>query len=152
MIFDLDIVEPIKPERIVANLLCRVPRSYGHILAVLDTGSPSTIISARDALILRLSTNNLQDSKPISGFGRGQLPSKHFRNFIFFMKSRNGEAKEFKLDVSIADASGLSEDFRNSAYLLPSIIGLDFLNQFGLKLYVDLKNNTAYLEMNEENI
>jgi hypothetical protein len=40
-----------------------------------------------------------------------------------------------------------SEKDKGKAYELPNIIGLNFLENHGLKLFIDMKNENCYLEV-----
>ena len=150
MIFNLELVEVPNSERIFLNLLSRQPHSYGPIRALLDTGSPTTIISARDALRLNIPINNAEAGDIISGFGRGQIPSKRIRKFLFAIKSSENEVKYLEMQVNVVDITALKnmhQDFQNNALQIPSIIGMDFLRMCGMKLFVDLASHKANLEL-----
>jgi hypothetical protein len=149
MIFDLDLIKEIGSERIFLNILSRVPRSFGPIKAVVDTGSPKTIISARDVFTLKLSTTNLEIAPPTKGFGRGGLPSKQLQKFKFILKSNEGEIKEFEMPVYVIDIESLNKlnnDYKESAYTIPTIIGLDFLRIFNLTLSVNMEGSFAQIQ------
>jgi len=76
MRFKLNLIKTQNAERITLNLISRQPHCFGNILAVFDTGSPTTIISAGDASLLKIPISNLERTSPIRGFGRGNLPCR----------------------------------------------------------------------------
>lgn len=118
-------------------------------MAIIDTGSPKTIISAKDVYILKLPVNNFNSTIPIRGFGRGVIPAKEIEKFDFIIKSRDGQLKCVEMPVNIIDTCELNKqprDIQEHAYKIESVIGLDFLRNLNLKLVIDIKNNEAYLE------
>ena len=149
MIFNLELVEVANSERIFLNLISRQPHSYGPVRALLDTGSPTTILSARDALKLNVPLSGAIPGDLISGFGRGHLPSKKLPKFHFALKSKENEIRYLEMPINVIDVPSLNkmpQDYQNSAFQLPSIIGMDFLRISGLKLFVDLAMHNAILE------
>ena len=149
MIFDLDLVTEPGSERVFLNCISRLPRSYGQIRAIFDTGSPKTIISARDVFALKIPVRSLEKAPPTKGFGRGGLPSKELNNFKFILRSKDSQIKEFEMPVYVIDIESLNklnDEYRKSAYSIPTIIGLDFLRLFNLKLYINLKETYAFIE------
>lgn len=153
MIFPLDLVEVPNSERLFLNIISRQPHSYGPIRALLDTGSPKTIISAKDALRLNIPLNNTEEGDPIAGFGKGRIPSKRIKKFIFALKSKDDKIKTMEMSVNIVDVTNLRnmpQDYYN-ALALPTIIGMDFLRNSEMKLVVDLASHIATLESKDSN-
>jgi|SRR3989338_8900533 len=149
MRFNLELFEIPNSERLFLNLLSRQPHSYGPIRAIFDTGSPVTIISARDALQLNIPLANTENGDSIRGFGRGQIPSKRLNKFIFALKSEDSKIKYIEMPVNVVDISrlrSLHHDFQSTAMQLPTIIGMDFLRISKMKLFVDLFAHKAILE------
>ena len=149
MIFDLNIINTPNSERVYLNILSRMPHSFGGIIAIIDTGSPKTIISAKDVYVLKLPVKNFKSTLPIRGFGRGSVPAKELEKFVFIIKSRDGKIKNVEMPVNLVDIYELNKqpaDVRDHAYKIDSVIGLDFLRNLNLKLVIELKNNVAYLE------
>ncbi len=58
MKFNLEIRNMQGSKRIILRFLCTYPRSFGHVDAIMDTGAPVTILSANDALRLRMPFNH----------------------------------------------------------------------------------------------
>ena len=149
MIFDLNIINTPTSERVSLNILSMIPHSFGRIIAIIDTGSPKTIISAKDVYMLKLPVKNFKSTRPIRGFGKGSVPAREIEKFVFVIKSRDGQIKKIEMPVNTIDIYELNKqpaDVRDHAYKIESVIGLDFLRNLNLKLVIDLKNNTAYLE------
>lgn len=153
MIFDLDITETPNSERIFVNLFSKQPHSYGQIKAVLDTGSPTTVISYSDALKLNLPVINANAGNPIAGFGKGKIPSKKLDRFLFALKSNDNRIKVLEMPVNIIDISTLRnmpQDMQASTMRVPTIVGLDFLRNTKMKLVINLEQHKAFLESQEE--
>lgn len=149
MKFNLELSEVPNSERIFVNLLSRQPHSFGQLKAILDTGSPKTIISYIDALRLNISISGAETGEPIAGFGKGQIPSKKIKKFIFTLRSEDNTIKYVEMPVHVVDISllkNMSQEVQNSTMRIPTIIGLDFLRFTGLKLVIDLKNHSSFLE------
>jgi len=152
MRFDLKLIKDDESERILISLKSLYPRSFGNILAVLDTGSSRTIISAQDVSLLNIPVNSFSKSdKPVSGFGRGSIPCKICNKFRMAIKSTEEKLKTFELPVHIVDTPALKKlnnEFQNRAYQIPTIVGLDFLKELDLSLFVNFNQGIAYLEEN----
>lgn len=129
--------------------LSTYPRSFGHVEAVVDTGAPTTILSASDALRLKIPFHNLSSTKPIRGFGRGGTPALSLENFQISLHSTENQRKVLIFPIVIVDVPTLrkfGEDALNNALTLPTLIGIDFLESNKLKLFVDVSSNLAYSE------
>ncbi len=148
MIFDLDVETP-DAGRIWINIVSRHPHCHGTIRAVFDTGSPRTILSARDVLRLLIPLHSLEQGEPIKGFGRGGIPSKKIKEFTFALRSQDNLIVQIKMPIHVADIATLQkmpQEYYQHALQIPTIIGMDFLKQAGLKTTIDIKNCKAYFE------
>jgi hypothetical protein len=144
MIYNIELVEVPNSERLFINIVSRQPHSFGPIRALLDTGSPTTIVSARDAIRLKIPISGAE-----TGFGRGQIPSKRIKSFKFALKSEDNNIKYLEMPVNVVDIAALKsmhQDFQNNALQIPTIIGMDFLRFSKMKLFVDLASHKAKLE------
>lgn len=149
MEYELQIRQIQNTKRIILPLISKQPRSYGHLDAVIDTGSPKTIISVSDAMRLNIPFKNLTSASPIQGFGKGNIPVLSMEKFPFSIRSGKGKSKDLITSVVIVDVPTLrklGENALNHALSLPTLIGIDFLDASGLKLFVDVKGGIAYLE------
>lgn len=149
MKFNLEIRNIQGSKRIILRFLCTYPRSFGHVDAIMDTGAPITILSANDALRLKMPFNNLSGTKPIKGFGRGGTPALSLQNFQLTLHSTENERKNLKFPIVLVDVPTLrkfGEEALSNALTIPTLMGLDFLETNNLKLFINIKNNTAYLE------
>jgi len=149
MIFNLELPEVPNSERIFVNILSRQPHSFGQLKAILDTGSPTTIISYIDAIRLNMPINSADTGEPIAGFGKGRIPSKRIKKFIFALKSEESKIKYIEMPIHVVDIitlKNMPQDIQNSTMRIPTIIGMDFLRLSNMKLIVDLENHKAILE------
>jgi hypothetical protein len=149
MIFNLELSEVPDSERIFVNILSRQPHSFGQIKAILDTGSPTTIISYLDALRLNVHVSSADTGEPIAGFGKGHIPSKRIKKFTFALKSNKSQIKYLEMPVNVVDIitlRNMHQDIQSNTMRIPTIIGMDFLRASKLKLVVDLEQHKSFLE------
>ena len=136
-------------KRLIVPLISRHPRSFGNFEAFIDTGSPNTVISAVDAEKLRIPFSNLSQAKSIVGFGKGSIPTLAIDKFNIIIRSSDGQTKNLIIPVVITDVPkmrNMDQNILNHARIIPSLIGMDFLENNKFKLFVDLSKNEAYFE------
>ena len=125
------------------------PRSFGHLEAFIDTGAPKTILSASDAERLRIPFSSLQKTSSIVGFGRSSIPALGMEKFSIVIRSEDGKSKNFSIPLVVPDVPTMrhqNQDMLNHAFTIPTLIGMDFFERNGFKLFMDIKGNYAYLE------
>jgi hypothetical protein len=128
--------------RIIARFLlrCEEPKVFAIIEAIVDTGSPITIIGPRDVKRMRFSKiqrDRLEGRhKPIN-IGGAQLFTKILNNAK--LKFGNFEV-EMPVDVPI---KGEENSFQ------PSLLGVDFMLNTKAKLFFDPTNKKAYFEIED---
>ncbi|MBA7519460.1 hypothetical protein ES705_11539 [subsurface metagenome] len=138
-----------KAKRIVFSMYSIYPRSFGPFIGVIDTGSPRTVLSLADAERLNIPFNNLKSTDPISGYGRGKIPTLKIEKFSVNVKSQDNKLKNLKFPINVVDLPTLKKygnDTVINTYRIPTLIGLDFLELNNLSIFIDIKNNIAYLE------
>ncbi len=149
MRFDLEIRNIQGAKRIVLPFLCTYPRSFGRVEAIIDTGASQTILSAGDSLRLNIPFKNFTSTKPIRGFGKGNVPALLINNFQMVLHSKDKRRKNLNFPITVIDVPKLNKfggNVLNNALTLPTLIGLDFLEINKLKLFIDINNHLAYLE------
>jgi len=149
MKYDVSIREIQGAKRLILSLISIQPRSFGRFEAIIDTGSPRTIISASDSLKLAIPFSIYSESECLRGVGKGNIPTVEINKFKLVLKSLEGSSKNIEMKVITPNVPRLrkeaQKEFEN-ALNLPSIIGLDFLENNRLKLLVNLPESIAYLE------
>ncbi len=127
------------------------PHIFGRITFLIDTGSPDTIISEGNALMLKIPLKKLPKDKPIMGWGGGSYDSYTFNNVTINFKT--DENKIFQVHIPKILISQLTtkmtEEERQISLSFPSVIGTDLLKNNGLILYFDPSKSVAYLEKTE---
>ncbi len=149
MRFNLEIRNLQGAIRIVLPIFSRQPRSFGRIEAVIDTGSPKTIISAGDAIKLNIPFTNLESTIPLTGLGKGRTPMLIMNKFMFSIRDSDGNPNNFEKPFLVADVPKLRKEGQeklNNATRIPTLIGMDFLEFNGFDLFVSVNKNIAYLE------
>ena len=96
MRFNLEIRNIQNSKRIILPLFSRQARSFGRIEAIIDTGSPRTILSAGDALRLNIPFTNFESSTPLAGLGKGKTPV-----LLINKKSQSQQAVGYSLSLQL---------------------------------------------------
>ena len=126
---------------LTANIL--VNGMTQKIRFLIDTGSSVPTISQGDAEYLGIDTLNLRKRAEPSLTYAGQVLPLKLDNVDFIMVEEN---RRFVLEnlqsVDVLQSTG----DRELDVSLPSVIGMDFLNECSYSLYVCPKENEAFLE------
>ena len=152
MRFNLEIRNINGSIRIILPLFSRQPRSFGRIEAVIDTGSPKTIISAGDSIKLNIPFTSLQSTTPLTGLGKGRTPMLLINKFTFLLRDSEGKSNSFSMPLLVADVPRIRNEGQeklNNATRIPTLIGMDFLELNGFDLFVSVNKDLAYLEKSE---
>lgn len=110
---------------------------------IIDTGSSFSFINYPNFLRLNFPKGNIVVKNMI--IGNASIDLMSVPNLKLYMKSE--EEKVISITTSALTVALPSEKDKGKAYELPNIIGLDFLDAHGLKLFVDIKNRDCYLEV-----
>jgi hypothetical protein len=127
--------------RVVAHFLLRSdePHIFMPIRAIVDTGSPITLIGPLDIKRMRISKIQLQKlegrNKPIN-IGGGQIITKVLEK----AKLKFGDDLDIEMPIDFP-ISGKS--------LQPSLLGVDFMLKTRAKLIFDPNNREAYFEIED---
>jgi len=126
--------------------MLKSPHAFGYVEALVDTGSPFTVLSTMDALRLRLAIKTMRKGQPV-----------YIAGFTFLKAPLGNSHMTFKTD----DQKSLTIEYNSLGVLIPtkldpkqleaikhipSIVGNDFLEQQKFGLYVNPSTKTAYLE------
>jgi len=129
--------------RVMASFLLRIEEFSKSIpiQAIVDTGSPITLIGPLDSKRMRISKIQLRKlegrNKPVN-IGGGKVITK----IIEKTKLRFGGGLEFDMPVEFP-----IEDEKNP--LQPSLLGVDFMLKTGAKLFFDPTKREAYFEIED---
>ena len=124
----------------------RSPRFFGIIEALIDTGSPFTVLSTMDALKLKVPIKRMRRGESVSLAG--------FRFFNYPIKNpsirfRTEDAKSLKIDLpkmGVLVPTKIDKKTLQDVKHIPSIIGNDFLEDQRFALYFNPTAKVAYLE------
>jgi len=129
--------------RVMAHFLLKLPNFPIHlpIRAIVDTGSPITLIGSLDTKRMRISTIQLSKlkgrNKPVN-IGGGQLLTRVVE------KSKLKFGDNFEIDMPVDFPI---KDEKNPSQ--PSLLGVDFMLKTGAKLFFDPSKKEAYFEIKD---
>ncbi len=117
-------------------------RGFGSVKFVIDTGSSTSLISEKSARKINAPlSRNMKPDKFSYGIIGKKLNLKRLKNVKLLV--RNNEEKLVKLKPK-KFYFGFSSSGRTMT--TANLLGMDFLEEHNLRLFVDVKNNEAYLE------
>jgi len=127
----------------MAHLLIKsdTPHIFAPVEAIVDTGSPETILGMADIKKMRISLlqlNKLESRKKPIAFGGGRLKTKILQD----AKLKFGEDFEcvMSIQVPVDEITKCNQ---------PTILGVDFMEKNKLKLVFDPTKRDAYFETSE---
>lgn len=123
-------------------VLLKTPRKRISSKVIIDTGSPSTIISYSDAMDLQIPISGLPKGSIVSLGGR-KYQGYTFRKLRIKLRIDSGEDIEEEIKVEVVKPTSQKDmELLN----MPTIIGNDFLEEKRLKLFCNFAEEEAYLE------
>ncbi len=139
----LEVYEFAGSLRAMVHFLLKIEgiQNYIPIRAIVDTGSPTTLIGPLDTKRMRISPIKLKSlegrHKPIN-IGGGEIIAKVLEKSR--LKFRDGFEIEMPVDFPIKEGKNQFQ---------PSLLGVDFLLKTKAKLFFDPSNKVAYFEIEE---
>lgn len=127
----------------------RAPRYHVNpkpIKFYVDTGSPETFLSERDALTLNIPFLKLSFSKH-TRIGGTTFETLKMEDVTLYFKDEENKSEIIKLpSIQIIKGSKQNEEERMKALSIPSLLGTDFLLSNNFALYFHPSMNIAFLE------
>ena len=118
----------------------RAPHGVLRVNAIIDTGSPKTILGYEESRRLQLPFN--ESTKSLIRIGGGAYQTYGVEKIKLVLEAENQQRTEEQLPIKILKPTSTKE--------IPSgfslIIGTDFLRDREYKLFCDIKNSDAYIE------
>lgn len=108
------------------------------VLFLVDTGSDKSILSANDARRMGINIEDLPEPPDAIGGIGGLVPSKNLGIL------KGDISLKFMSDGGLYNAVKDSEFIvlrHPYSYKLPSVLGVDFLNEYNFKLHINYKRN-----------
>jgi hypothetical protein len=115
---------------------------------VIDTGSPDSYMSSKDVKRLQIAVNDKESSGEVD-FGGSRYKISGLPPFYFHLLNEDRSKPHISIKVTLKalKTSKASERKLQTAESLPSILGMDFLKEQKAALYVNVFENTAFLEI-----
>jgi hypothetical protein len=118
---------------------------FRKIYFVVDTGSPKTFISEKDALAFQLALSALRFKEHIR-LGGSKYEILSGKEVKLYFKTDDGKPVSFGFDLAVARTTKKSQEGIHESRSCPSIIGTDFLIKNDLGLYFYPSKSIYYLE------
>ena len=121
----------------ICTLRSHEPRIFGFIKAIIDTGSPFTILGGEDVNKMRLSQvqmKKLAGEEKEANLGGAQMKTRVLPEAEIRV---SGSVIKIPVQVPVKILAGTPP---------PTILGVDFLLKGKFKFYFDPNNKEAYLE------
>lgn len=120
-------------------------RIHGHFDAIVDIGSPRTVMAYKDAVTLKVSFKSLTSSTPLR-VGGLIFPTYNMKDVLFGVM--NGEGMMERINTPMVNVLNRPTKYKGEIKHMPSLIGTDFLENHKLTLHFDVFNKRAYLDEN----
>jgi hypothetical protein len=131
--------------RITTVISIQAPRCFGFVSFVIDTGSPYTFLSERDAEKLKIPIRELETDKRLIGLGGKPFELMFFRQGKFNFRTEEGIIHSISWPIRLRNYAE-QQKYREE---LPSILGTDFIKDNKFVLYYNPSGNIAYFEKEE---
>lgn len=113
----------------------------GNVDFLLDTGAGQSILSERDARRLGLAYHNFSEGKPAAGIGGTAKTYRIDEKVTFHFETVEGTIySPFRRGIEVLEEPGKEKH-------LPSLLGLEFLEELHFKLTYDMPTRAIFLEI-----
>jgi len=120
-------------------------RVYGQVVAIVDSGSPRTVIAPKDAIKLNVPFKILPLSSPKELRVAGViLPAYCLKDVLIGLIDENRTL--IRIKMSEMTVLNRPQQFRGEINHIPSIVGTDFLEDNKLAFHFDPYNKVAHLQ------
>jgi hypothetical protein len=132
------------------RLFCFLPFSlrfshcFGFIEALVDTGSPFTVLSPTDALRLKLPITTMRTGSPVSLAGFRFLNHPLEKANLNF-KKEDGQYYQVEMKIGVLVPTKTDKAALEAVKHIPSLIGNDFLEDHKLSLVFNPSAKVAFL-------
>lgn len=130
---------------VIFNIL--KPGIYLTVDAVVDTGSPFTVLSAKDALSSRLPISTMRSGQTV-----GLVGCTFFRHeigtVVLHFRAEDGKLVSAGVpSLSVLVPTKMDKETLKRIQLIPGLVGTDLLRDQRWRFYFDPAMNQAYLEI-----
>ncbi len=136
---------------LLVNIRCneryRLASPFLPVEFLIDTGSNETFLNYNHITKYNLPINLMEKAGREINLVNGTYELLKMQTKGLSFKDENGETKLLSVQsINVARPKMTSEKNLAISYQIPAILGLDFLKENKLILFVDMHNNLAYLE------
>jgi len=118
---------------------------FHKVYFIVDTGSPKTFISEKDALAFQLPLSTLKFKEHIR-LGGSKYEILGGKRVKFYFKTDDGKPITFDFDLTVAKTTKKTQEGIQESRSCPSILGTDFLIKNDLGLHFYPSKSIYYLE------
>ena len=134
---------------LVCAIECKSLRIHKRLARfIIDTGSINSFLSTKDVISLQVPVSGVKADDQVdfggSRFDRVELPK--FNIYVFKEDKNSNEYITLKIKISALRSNKKSKEKIQIAESLPSILGMDFLKEQRLALYVNPAEKISYME------
>ena len=136
-------------DRITTVVSIQAPRCFGFVTFAIDTGSPYTFLSEKDAERLKIPLKELEPDKKLVGLSGKPFDLLLFRQGKFNFKTGTGAIYTINWPIRLRSYAE-QQKYIYAPEELPSIIGTDFIKENKFILLYNPSKNIAYFEKEEK--
>jgi len=125
------------------------PRITGHILALLDTGSPFTVISPRDLERFRISLKTLANTPaPTVSLAGFKFKRHSLGSATIHLRDKDDAVVSFQTECfNMIGPTKIDKKTSKELQAIPSLIGNDFLREIRATFVFNPSDKVAFLEI-----
>ncbi len=124
----------------------KAPGIAGHVDALIDTGSPFTVLSPKDIMSFRLPIKSMQRGETVKLAG-SRFFNHPLQNAVLYFRGDGDTLLKVELpSLGALIPTKIDEKTLNEVKVIPSILGNDFLEDQRLTLTFNPSGRTAFLE------
>ncbi len=138
----LGIWEKYDAPYVIATLVSNQFKIEHEVKFLIDTGASKTIVSDKDAALMRVDYRKLDKTEATLGIG-GLVDTYLLPEVKLFFKSEEGIHEEYLSEIFVIRHRIRNPRIAERVKYIPSLLGRDFLNRY--TLYLDKRKNQVLI-------